>query len=348
MLDDVARTRLVAVEIEPPSADRVFSDEALTIEPLQLERLDGRAREWAAMRVARTDQGDDRFHGRAGAQPPRPLSVSAIEVYLTCPFKFFAQHVLKLEEEPDDDEVMDPKKQGRFLHEVFESFFARWQAQGHRAIDSNNLDAARAMFADVVEEHVAELPAAEAALERTRLLGSPVAPGFGDIVFRMEAERPIDVVERLLEYRLDGDFEMAGPDGPRRIALRGGADRLDLLADGTIRLIDYKLSSAPQKSRALQLPIYGLCAEQRLDGHHGRRWTLGEAAYIAFRGPRRVSPLFTARSDRDQVLRAAQEKLTGAVDAIERGEFPPTPDDVFLCGFCSFAAVCRKDYVGDV
>ena len=25
-----------------------------------------------------------------------------------------------------------------------------------------------------------------------------------------------------------------------------------------------------------------------------------------------------------------------------------TPKDVFLCGFCSYGAVCRKDYVGDV
>jgi CRISPR/Cas system-associated exonuclease Cas4 (RecB family) len=108
------------------------------------------------------------------------------------------------------------------------------------------------------------------------------------------------------------------------------------------------LSSAPTKSRALQLPIYGLCAEQRLQQHHGRRWTLGEAAYIAFRGTKRVTPLFTRRADRAEVLGSAQEKLIDAVDGIERGDFPPTPDDVFLCGFCSYAAVCRKDYVGDV
>ena len=44
----------------------------------------------------------------------------------------------------------------------------------------------------------------------------------------------------------------------------------------------------------------------------------------------------------------AQEKFVDAVERIERGEFPPTPEDVFLCGFCSYAAVCRKDYVGDV
>ena len=37
-----------------------------------------------------------------------------------------------------------------------------------------------------------------------------------------------------------------------------------------------------------------------------------------------------------------------AVEGIERGDFPPTPEDVFLCGFCSYGSVCRKDYVGDV
>jgi len=42
---------------------------------------------------------------------------------------------------------------------------------------------------------------------------------------------------------------------------------------------------------ALQLPIYSLCAEQRLNGHLDRTWTIGEAAYLAFKGPRRVVPL---------------------------------------------------------
>ena len=85
-----------------------------------------------------------------------------------------------------------------------------------------------------------------------------------------------------------------------------------------------------------------MCAEQRL------KKPLGEAAYIAFRGVKRVTQLFTARSDRARVLADAQEKFVAAVERIERGEFPPTPEDVFLCGFCSYGAVCRKDYVGDV
>jgi RecB family exonuclease len=348
LVDELGRARLAVTEIEPLPPDRVFVEEALSLDPPAIDRLAGEVAEWASMRLMRTPQTDAGYHGQAGAQRPRRLSVSAIETYLACPFKFFAQYVLRLQEEPDDDEVMDPKKQGQFIHAVFQAFFATWQERGHRAITPDHLDAARTLFSEIVDGHLARLPEAEAALERTRLLGSGVAAGLGEIVFRMEAERPVEVVERLLEYQLDGEFDLSGPDGPRRITLRGVADRLDLLADGTFRLIDYKLSSAPSKSRALQLPIYGVCAEQRLTHRHGRSWTLGEAAYIAFRGPKRVYPLFSARADRDEVLKAAQEKLVGVVDGIERGEFPPTPTDVFLCGFCSFTAVCRKDYVGDV
>ena len=150
----------------------------------------------------------------------------------------------------------------------------------------------------------------------------------------------------MLEHRLEGEFIFDTADGRRVIPLKGKADRVDLLADGTFRLIDYKLGWPPNKSRALQLPIYALCAEQSLDGHLGRSWTTGEAAYIAFKGPRRVIQLFSPR-DRDRVLRDAQDRLVAAVDGIERGDFPPRPDDVYRCETCAYATVCRKDYVGD-
>jgi len=121
-----------------------------------------------------------------------------------------------------------------------------------------------------------------------------------------------------------------------------------LLDDGTFRLIDYKLGWPPDRMRALQLPIYSVCAEQRLANRQGRQWRLGEAMYLAFKGPKRVVPLFASSANRDEVLDKAQQRLADTIDAIGRGEFPPTPDDVYRCETCSFAAVCRKDYVGDV
>ncbi len=75
---------------------------------------------------------------------------------------------------------------------------------------------------------------------------------------------------------------------------------------------------------------------------------LGEAVYLAFKGPRRVVPLFTSPADRSKVLADAQQRLVDTVAGIAAGDFPPRPDDVFRCETCSFSAVCRKDYVGDV
>jgi RecB family exonuclease len=347
-LDEIPRARLSTVAREPFEDARIFADEALSLAPIALDPFQGEARAWAEMRAARSPADAPEYHGTVRDVAPRAWSVSAIETYLDCPFKFFAQHVLKLEEEPEDEEVMDPRRQGQFVHDVFERFFDAWQQAGHRAVTPQNLDAARDLFTAVVDRALERLPVAEAGLERTRLLGSPAAAGLGEAVLRMEAERPIAVVERLLEEKLTGDFTFATAGGPRTIALRGKADRLDLLEDGTFRLIDYKLGWPPQRGRALQLPIYSLCAEQKLAGHKGKNWQLGEAAYLAFKGPKRVVPLFATAADRAKVLADAQQRLADTVDAIERGEFPPTPDDVWKCEMCSFASVCRKDYVGDV
>jgi ATP-dependent helicase/nuclease subunit B len=366
-LDEIPRARLSSVPRVADTGARVFVDEALSLEPAALAALGGDARTWADLRVSRSPSDQPQFHGtivdaaaaraenaersaapRAPGSLRFPLSVSALETYLDCPFKFFAQHVLRLDEEPDDEEVMDPRHQGQFVHEVFERFFKEWQTAGHRAITRDNLETARELFVEVVDRALEALPEAEAGLERTRLLGSAAAAGLGEAVFRMEAERPVAVVERLLEHRLDGVFTIATADGPRTIALRGKADRLDLLEDGTFRLIDYKLGWPPDRGRALQLPIYAVCAEQSLATRRGRTWTLGEAMYLAFKGPRRVVALYTKADQRAKVLGDAQQRLADTLDAIARGEFPPTPDDVWRCETCTFAAVCRKDYVGDV
>jgi len=331
LLDEVPRARLSAVQRT-----------ANTTAPTAIDQ-----RDWARRRASRTAADAAIFHGGAGTRPETVWSVSALETYTTCPFKFFAQHVLKLEEEPDDEEVMDPRRQGQFVHHVFETFFVEWQRSGRRAITAANLDEARALFTEVVDRALADLPDGEAGLERTRLLGSSAAAGLGEAVFRMEAERSVPVIERLLEHELRGSFTMSTSAGSREVQLRGKADRVDLLDDGTFRLIDYKLGWPPDRNRALQLPIYSVCAEQRLTGRHGRRWSMGEAMYLAFKGPKRVVPLF-APGNRDEVLEKAQQRLVDTIDAISRGDFPPTPDDVYRCETCSFAAVCRKDYVGDV
>jgi RecB family exonuclease len=347
LLDEIPTARLSTVPETLPETGAVLFDDLLAAGAPGLDAVPEAEREWAAERAGRSGPNETRFHGGAGALPQRPWSVSALETYLTCPFKFFARYVLELEEDPDDDEALDPRRQGMILHDAFETFYDAWQKAGHGAVTAENLDAARALWVELVERALEGLSDTDASLERTRLLGSSAATGLGEAALRMEAERSVPVIQRLLEVELNGPLTLTVGGAHRVVEIRGKADRIDILADGTFRLIDYKLGTAPKTKDALQLPIYALRAEQRFRAE-GRPLTVSEAAYLAFRGPKRVNPLFEKPEDREAKLNEAQGRLIEVLDGIERGEFPPRPQDVFWCERCAFGSVCRRDYVGDV
>jgi RecB family exonuclease len=131
-----------------------------------------------------------------------------------------------------------------------------------------------------------------------------------------------------------------------RLAIRGKADRIDLLEDGTLRLVDYKLGRAPKPARALQLSIYGVCAAQALEGRHGRSWTVSRAGYVAFKEKNPFVALAPA-AQIQAALEEGQRRMLDAVSAIERGAFPVMPEEPYRCTWCGYASVCRKDYVGD-
>jgi RecB family exonuclease len=338
---DVLDAHVVRV---PTSRVRIFRHEALAEAPMALASLDPEPLAWARLRRSRTASDDRRYRGFTSPPPARRYSVGSLERHLDCPFKYFAERVLALEPDEEDEAVMTPLERGAFVHDVFSRFFAAWQRGGGATITLDRIDAALELFTDVLEPLLAALPRSEALVERTRLMGSPVQPGMAEMVFRVEAERGSRVVERLLEFELAGEFEIAASNETRTVALSGVADRIDLIDDGTLRVIDYKTGAPPRAARALQLPIYSLCAEKVLDGRSGRRWTIGDALYIAFKG-RPVVPLVSRGADRDKVLAAAKERLLNVVGAIERGEFPVQPDQPFFCSYCAFSSVCRKDYV---
>ncbi len=323
--------------------DHLFTHERLLSEAAW---PDTTGHEWLALRRSRTSREDEAYHGAAGSRAPGIYAISHVERYLECPFKYFAARVLRLDEERDDESGLSPQERGQLLHDVFETFFAEWHASGGRAITADCLEDALELFEKVAEARLASLPDADRALERTYLLGSAVAPGLAARAFTFEIEHDVEVLERLLEYPLEGEFEIRGADGPRRVQIRSKADRIDLLADGTLRVVDYKLGRAPKTGRALQLPIYGVCAEQHLEGRRGRSWTVGRAGYVAFKEKNAFVALGTSTS-LEQALEEGERRLVAAVEGIERGDFPVRPEEPFLCTRCGYSGVCRKDYVGD-
>jgi RecB family exonuclease len=346
LLDEVEQAGLDSLEEAAPS-QRIFDAEALYLDPIDASPLSAFAREWLGRRVRIADLPVRRFRGFTDPLAARPYSLSALERYQDCPFKFFAGDVLRLEEVPEDESTMSPRARGRFIHEVFQRFFEAWDSRGGGAITTDRLDEARALMADIAEPLLARLPDADAALERARLFGSAISTGSVEIVLGHEAAAPAEVRERWLEYRLEGEFALGSTEG-RRVSLKGVADRIDLLTDNRLRVVDYKSGSAPNPSRALQVAIYALCAQERLRDRDGGSWPIAEAIYLAFSGKRSQAAIVRAGDpDSEESLTAARTRLLGIVDRIARGEFPAQPHDEILCDFCAYAAVCRKDYVHD-
>jgi RecB family exonuclease len=340
-VDDLPRAGL-ATRTCPDDDTRVFTDEALLTRPVQSGVLEGSRAAWLGLRLARSAADLPCFHGIASPFRRPVHSVGSVELYAQCPFKYFARYVLRLDEEVDEDDGLSPRERGTFIHEVLEAFFGRWDAEGRGAVTPATMPAARTIFEEVLEAQLARLAPAVARLERARLLGSPVGPGLVDMVLRAEALQPAPVLSRRLEDRFEGVFTLAGGAGARPIALRGTVDRIDILGDGGLRVIDYK-SSMPQ--RPLQLAIYAVTALERLRGHRGRQWSLADVSYIVYGGHRGIVPVARGAEGRERRLADAQERFVEAVEGIERGEFPPRPVQPHLCTSCSWAGVCRKDRV---
>jgi RecB family exonuclease len=328
------------------ATDRVLVSEALALDPVVPDAATGVAHAWALARARVSQPEPDRFRGEAGAWRMPRVSVSRLERYLDCPFRFFASEVLRLEEQPEDEDTRTPLERGRFLHELWEKFFGEWQRRGRGRIRPDDVAEARALFEEFCEEALAELSPSEAVLERARLLGSAVGPGIAHRVFAMEADRPAEVTERLIEFPLQGDFTFRAPDGrSRTVTLSAKTDRIDVLAGGALRVIDYKSKKTPDLRQALQLPIYSFVALQALQAARGGQWTIGEALYLSFEGDKSVVLLRARGRTTDELIDDAQERLLDTLEDIARGTFPPRPAKRNLCGPCPYRAVCRLEIV---
>ncbi|MEY4634766.1 MAG: hypothetical protein RJA55_564 [Acidobacteriota bacterium] len=328
---------------------QVFAYEALaalnqgaTAGPSAGSHFSATVTEWARVRAGGAARERARFEGEAGPWVLPRVSVSRLERYLKCPFQFYVTNVLQVDEEPEDEHTRSPLVRGRFLHELFETFFHEWQARGRGRITAADMAEARALFVEICEPALASLSPAEAGLERARLYGSAVGSGIAERVFAMEAERGTAIRERLMEFELDGEFAFTGEDGASRtVRLRAKIDRVDVLADGTFRIIDYKTKYVPDRRIALQLPIYSAGVRARLSAGRGADLRPSEAMYLSFEGPDAVVSLAERGKSFDELVTAAEHRLVQALDDIAAGHYPPRPETRNLCGRCAFVAVCR-------
>jgi RecB family exonuclease len=332
-----------------PVDSPLFAEEILT-RALDQTTLDPERGAWLALRCARPPLTDPAYAGNVERQPPGVYRVSRVDRYVDCPFKYFAESVLQLREDRDEASGLTPLERGTLVHALFERFYAEWQRDRRGAITAANMPEALARFADLAHDALARLPEADRAIEQTRLLGSIVGLGVAERVFELEADRAAGVDRRWLEADLRGEFVFPRLHGlaERRIELRGKVDRVDLLADGSIAVVDYKLGRLPDLRSSVQIAVYAYCVRQRLEAEDGRHHPIASATYLAFGDERRLEgSLGGASVPAALAVEARVAEFAAAIEEIESGKFPPRPKRPGECQWCGFAGVCRKEYQGE-
>lgn len=258
----------------------------------------------------------------AGTLPLPDLTASAYEALRTCPYRFFALHLLRLRAEEDLDTAVGKRDWGIWLHATLYRFHEQLR-QSPDADRAALLDASAAHTHDTVAPYMEPgefLPFAAAwpTLRQNYLtwLAAQEAQG--------------------LHYQ-QGECDSTRSIGPLR--LRGRIDRIDASANGQRCLIDYKtepLDRTKDRIKAdteeTQLPFYALLA-----GDEEPR-----AAYLNL--AERQAPTLHEFPDLQRVAALLYEGMVHDTQRIAQGAPLPPLGEGRACDWCDARGLCRKDW----
>jgi len=288
------------------------------------------------------DLSADLFGRTALRERLRRWSPSRLESYRTCPQFFYLTHVLKLEVRGEPAEGADTRQLGNIYHRIFETVY---RVAGLTADVETLLAALPAVAAAILDEaptregfRVTALwqqqrAAIEAYVARSlaalaELGGTPVAL---EAHFRGE---------HALSLTLDGDA----------YTISGVVDRIDRLADGSLRVIDYKLGvsdydtkTALVDGKRLQLPLYALAAARLGHGvvSDGVYWFVTQARASKWSLVRFEDPA-TGAVGAAAAIELAVAHAHAAVQGAWQGQFQPTPPAAGCPDYCPAAGFCWR------
>ncbi len=287
------------------------------------------------------------------------LSITQLNTFGECPFKFMARYALGLEPaEPFDEEVL-PAERGRLLHRILtETFRGLGQLHQERGGTWPGVDEKEALtlLSRVAGAH----------FSRREKQWPPLYPG----IWKTEKARILRGLERLLSETLRGNFRGGSPShfevafgleggedalsttaplffsGPPPLEVEGKIDRIDLGDDQSFSVMDYKTGKGAPGPRDIrdgvdfQISLY-LLAAQRLFFPNLK---ISEGYYLRFEPLKRSGHVTEGGGGRsiawETLLPQVEEHLKTYASAIQAGEFPVSPRS--CSSTCQYRPICRK------
>lgn len=255
-------------------------------------------------------------HAPAAAVLERPLSPTALDTYQKSRAQFFARYVLRLDEERPLADVPPPTERGELLHAFLERSYAALRDAG-LGVSESTLEEALDFFQQEFERFAAArgLPDTDRRIEQAWLFGGDATPPAMEWFLREEATRGAAALDRV-ESWIAGEVE-----GMR---VHGQLDRLDRLAGGGRRVVEYKSGRFYEKPLQARLYARLLEAADRVP----------TAVAIPYFGSRRWIGPEDPPDDAEQ-----DAQLVAIREGLARGDFSLPEED----GAFDFHLVVRRD-----
>ena len=307
----------------------------------------------------------------------KQYSISQLETYAKCPFKFFLERVLGIEtiEEPTED--IEAIEMGRLLHSILFEFYTKIR---NKNIILANCDPVVFSSAEKIIFKIAEEQLKTAAFkspmtfyEKEKLLGLN-----GDkkqsILYRfLVAEREGDMeftpkyfevsFGRIREGENDEFLSDPQPVEINGIKLRGKIDRVELNEKiGSFNVVDYKLGGTKptfsdlKNGISLQLPVYLYAVRDLFKKKFGKDYSPNEIFIYSLKyarndfGKKKVTP--SKKDDEisniDQLIESSIRHIKNYITLISEGKFHLSKledRETKVCRFCQFRNICRIDDV---
>lgn len=252
----------------------------------------------------------------------RALSITQVETLLSNPYGIYAQEILRLAPLEPVEKPVGSAERGTFIHDVLYDFL--------KTYDNELPDNADKIIIDM--GHV----------KRTFMTGDSADwdywwPRFERIAgsfVSQEAEWRTNSVLRMPEIRGKLDINVDN----HTVNLRGRADRIDRMCDGTYAIIDYKTGGNYRKAefhdgRRPQLPLEALILQE--GGFEGvPRGEVGYIGYWKLTGGKTATDVKACLTGADllqETIRAARQGIEGLVIVYSRADTPficrPNPDN---------------------
>ncbi|MBB4052312.1 ATP-dependent helicase/nuclease subunit B [Devosia subaequoris] len=179
---------------------------------------------------------------------PRKLSVTEIETLMRSPYDLYAKHVLRLKPLDALGEDPDARERGTIIHAIFARF-----------VFEERDPAAPEALTRLMEIATEEFAGLEAIGERRDIWLRRFATA-AEQFLDYERGRSGLVEKRHAEISGRWELKLAEP-----FAITGQADRVDLLKNGTLEILDFKTGSPPSSAsmkafEAPQLPVEAMMA----------------------------------------------------------------------------------------